>query len=211
MMRRFGTFGLFVVVVTALVFTLGLTGCDLLGEEEDSKKKSSGPSIGDEGEAGGVIFFVDEDGTFEWDYLEAWTADEEGLFQWKTENTATPGTNNLTGDGIRNTDVILAREGEEHPAAETVLEADHGGFGDWFLPSQNELVHMYAAREEIGGFEAGLYWSSSGAGVERAVLVGFDPDSHLAGATTQVNKNILHRVRLARASFPEVEDNGEDE
>ena len=106
--------------------------------------------IGAAGPAGGVVFYDKGEYTDGWRYLEAWTADEAGTYQWKTSDTDTPGTSTDLGSGHENT--YNAMSGTEHPAAEVVRNATHGGYSDWFLPSKEELNEMYIQREAIGGF-----------------------------------------------------------
>ncbi len=60
----------------------------------------------------------------------------------------------------------MISSGANHPAAQVVMDADHGGYSDWFLPSVEELNLMYENLhlEGLGDFllEAYTsYWSSS--------------------------------------------------
>jgi hypothetical protein len=49
-------------------------------------------------------------------------------------------------------------------AAQVVSVPEYGGYGDWFLPSKDELNLMYEnlKKQRIGGFSNNVYWSSSG-------------------------------------------------
>ena len=118
-------------------------------------------SIGDFGPAGGIVFYENPNYAVDgWRWLEAWTADEPGpYYQWKTTNTATPGTSTIVGSGYINT--YTAMVGTEHPATEIARIASYGGYADWFLPSKDELNLMYGQRGVIGGFAFDGYWSSS--------------------------------------------------
>lgn len=116
-------------------------------------------AVGDSGPAGGIIFYDKGSYSEGWRYLEAWTADETGGYQWKTSDTYTDGIETAIGTGHANTYSAMA--GSEHPAAIAARDATHGGYGDWFLPSYYELSSMYEQRGIIGGFETGEYWSSS--------------------------------------------------
>lgn len=92
------------------------------------------------GPAGGWIFY-DAGSTQAWGrYLEAWTADEPGTYQWKTTGDVTLGTAKTIGSGKANTYNVLLGNG--HPAAEVARNAIHGGFDDWFLPSEEEAIQM---------------------------------------------------------------------
>ncbi len=119
--------------------------------------------IGGRGPAGGIVFYDKGRESDGWRYLEAWTADEVGSNQWKTSRTETPGTSTAIGSGYRNTYTAMA--GTQHPAAEVVRNATHGGYTDWFLPSKDELnlmhENLHDIADPVGGFASGSYWSSS--------------------------------------------------
>ena len=36
-----------------------------------------------------------------------------------------------------------------------------GGYHDWFLPNQDELMELYRNKSAVGGFVDGYYWSST--------------------------------------------------
>jgi uncharacterized repeat protein (TIGR02543 family) len=151
-------------------------------------------AIGETGEAGGIIFYDDEaDGTDDISgarYLEAWTADE-GSYQWKTVNSSS-GTSTAVGSGYENT--YNAMTGTQHPAANVVRNATHGGSNDWFLPSKDELHLMYQNKGAIGGFASDYYWSSS----ENADFYGSSQDFG-SGIQDFNNKGASNRVRAIRA------------
>ncbi|WP_018526704.1 caspase family protein [Alkalispirochaeta alkalica] len=148
--------------------------------------------VGDRGPAGGVVFYDKGNTSGGWRYLEAWTADEDRRHQWKTSQTSTPGTSTAVGSGYRNTYTAMA--GSEHPAAQVAMNARHGGFNDWFLPSKDELNLMYQKREVIGGFASVDYWSSSESGSHGARYRGFGN-----GRQYRSNKRDSLRVRVVRA------------
>lgn len=149
--------------------------------------------IGDAGPAGGIVFYDKGEYTDGWRYLEAWTADEDGTYQWKTDNTSTPGTSTEVGSGYDNT--YSGMTGAEHPAAEVVRNATHGGYNDWFLPSSDELDQMYLQSGGIGGFASTYYWTSSEHwSRDSARIQTFDD-----GDTFYWNKDNDRRVRAARA------------
>ncbi len=66
------------------------------------------------------------------------------------------------GTGYPNTSALLAvcKSGD---AAEQVRGYEGGGMTDWSLPSKDELnaLYSYNGRDQIGGFAAFYYWSSS--------------------------------------------------
>jgi alpha-tubulin suppressor-like RCC1 family protein len=117
-------------------------------------------TVGAIGPAGGILFYENPNHAVDgWRWLEAWTADEPGTYQWKTSQTSTPGTATAIGNGYANT--YSAMLGAEHPAGEVARNVSHGGYSDWFLPSKDELNLMFDQKVVIGNFEPDLYWSSS--------------------------------------------------
>jgi hypothetical protein len=128
-----------------------------------------GYAIGEEGPAGGKIFYVDSDDDYPgWNYLEAALADIPGDIVWAVSGTTYAndwigGTETGIGSGKENTDKIVTKAGANAPAAQA-CGSTIGGFTDWFLPSKDELHEMYDKKEVIGGFVISnsiAYWSSS--------------------------------------------------
>lgn len=149
--------------------------------------------VGDRGPAGGIVFYDKGDDGEGWRYLEAWTADERGLYQWKTSDTHTINTtSSAIGRGYYNT--YTAMSGAQHPAAHVARNASHGGFNDWFLPSHDELRLMRHQREVIGGFASDHYWSSSAMRVLKYAWFQNISSGHLNALT----KTYSFRVRVIR-------------
>jgi hypothetical protein len=118
--------------------------------------------VGENGLAGGIVFYDKGEYCDGWRYLEAWTSDEEGTYQWKTSQTTTPGTSAEIVTGYENT--YNALYSHVHPAAAAVRDATHGGYDDWFLSSKDELDLLYLVRFAVGGFGSTYDWSSSESG-----------------------------------------------
>ncbi len=118
-------------------------------------------NIGDEGPAGGLIFWADD--TF---YLEAAPEDEAGFYKWSNtlEEIGTTETEVLTG---YNNTLKMLEQDETAPAALICNNKELNGYDDWFLPSQDELNLMYENLylQELGNFDDTLassyYWTSS--------------------------------------------------
>ena len=76
-----------------------------------------------------------------------------------------------------NTLLIVAQQTDDrffgNFAAKVAVEYNLGGYGDWYLPSKQELGIVYDLRNEIGGFEATNYWSSTEYNVGFAWGMGF--------------------------------------
>jgi len=154
--------------------------------------------IGAIGPAGGIIFYVDVPDAYPgWKYLEAAPADLTEQYAWASTsyiNTSIPDTETAIGRGRANTAVILAKDAAA-PAAKACADYEYGGYGDWFLPSKDELNAMYTNRTSIGGFIGGGYsWSSSEYNNSQALDRVFDADTQGHGG-----KEYGEWVRPARA------------
>ena len=137
--------------------------------------------VGDPGPGGGTIFYVDLTRPVGSQYFEAacagWTNSCDGTTddpqaEWADPEDKQgcdgdlPGADGLLiGTGEQNTADILAGCATWGIAAQLADEytrtVNGVVYGDWFLPSQDELHRMYAKRASVGGFLDNLYWSSS--------------------------------------------------
>jgi len=168
--------------------------------------------IGDDGPAGGIIFYIDKAEEHNWTYLEVapytteWTGKE-----WGDDPTEIGGDAALTsiGDGQAATDAIVAHMEEESitdTAAQIcdVLEHEYEGtiYNDWFLPSKDELGAIwdnivndgYGNNSGVGGFANENYWSSSESDFDDAWDQNF-----ASGFQEDYDKNLSKRVRAVRA------------
>jgi hypothetical protein len=85
-----------------------------------------------------------------------------------TQSTPVPGgTGADLGTGLANTDRIIAQAEAAGNADQTsyaagIARSYHGGgYTDWYLPSNDELLKLYSNRALIGGFTDTHYWSST--------------------------------------------------
>jgi hypothetical protein len=122
--------------------------------------------IGDEGPAGGIIFY--DKGTFSegWRYLEAAPPETEWIAEWGAVGTNIVNTGIGIGSGKENTEMLafaFTRLRDLGGAALTCSKMMYDGFNDWFLPSQGELNLMYKnlKRKGLGDFADEYYWSST--------------------------------------------------
>jgi hypothetical protein len=123
--------------------------------------------IGDQGPAGGIVFYVSNEGL---NGLEAAPVDQ-GEAEWGCFGEDVPGSFSAdVGAGRANTDLILdhicgiePREGEggiKYAAA--ILASDYrlGGYSDWYLPSTDE-VRIMIVSPFVSLENDAIYWSSS--------------------------------------------------
>jgi hypothetical protein len=76
--------------------------------------------------------------------------------------------NSALGGGFQNTLDINLGCGTALIAAKLALAYVNGGYTDWYLPSKDDLNKLYDARALIGGFQNGVYWSSTEASASNA-------------------------------------------
>ena len=106
---------------------------------------------------GGIIFYIDETGKHG---LIAAPGDQ-GQAKWGCSETSISGTSTAIGTGHANTTLIVNGCSEAGTAARICNDLSMGSYDDWFLPSKDELLLMYAQKKVIGGFARHEYWSSS--------------------------------------------------
>lgn len=164
--------------------------------------------IGDTGPAGGLIFYDDEDDGIDdiadARYLEAAPVSTEWTLKpWGGHNTAVSAAREYSvGTGAANTQAIVARFGNNEPydgradyAAKLAADLVHGGYDDWFLPSNLELslIRQNLVLNGQGGFSSpGSYWSSTEYAANAAYRHGF-PNS--SGYTSKFVEASVRAVR----------------
>ncbi len=121
---------------------------------------------------GGIIFWVDETGEHG---LACDTSDISTDIKWYNDSLR---VTNATGDGVgsgeMNTMLIVAQQTADAPdstfAALICANLVRGSYGDWYLPSKEELNLMYQNKALIdvaaianggSGFASTFYWSST--------------------------------------------------
>lgn len=121
---------------------------------------TGGYVMGGIGPGGGIIFHLTDDGK---KGLEA-APEDQGAGKWHnnefiTTNAAKSGING----GNFNTERIISNQGIGFYAALVAANYNGGGYGDWYLPSNDELNLMYKNLhlQSLGGFANGSYWSST--------------------------------------------------
>ena len=163
--------------------------------------------IGQNGPAGGLIFYdkgVHSDG---WRYLEMAPTNTEVRTQWMTQRwnreihgdndrpsafarygqlRVTPNDPEEIGVGMRYTRAIAEfwrRNGELRNPTILCSNLVINNFNDWFLPNSAELVQMYLfyRKTGLGGFTRDVYWSSSSYiyGVCNTVVIDFSGSGNM--------------------------------
>ena len=122
--------------------------------------------IGDQGPAGGIVFYDKGEFTDGWRYLEAAPSTSELSAIWSNQPIENINTDTGIGSGKTNTDYLyelLTLQGQTETAAQLAKKLKSDKYEDWFLPSKDELYLMYQNLHQngLGGFSDSVYWSSS--------------------------------------------------
>jgi len=115
---------------------------------------------------GGMVFWVDETGEHG---LVSSLEDIEPIsgditHQWSTAFEITGATDRDLNEGAMNTFFIIsAQRTDDDSGARLCADLDDGGYGDWYMPSVDELDLMYTNLHQagLGGFGDTFYWASS--------------------------------------------------
>lgn len=82
--------------------------------------------------------------------------------QWGCLGTAITGAQGTAiGTGNQNTLDIVAECTEANRAALNCYNLVSGGYSDWYLPSQDEMLAIWANKAILGGFNGSNYWTST--------------------------------------------------
>ena len=147
-------------------------------------------AIGDTGPAGGVVFNITNGGL---NGLEAAPVDQSAGAIWGCQGTELFVSENAIGTGAQNTADILAGCPDPGIAARIANDYTLNGFGDWFLPSQDELNKLYLQKAVLVGFTTAFYWSST----EGFAVTAWGQDFN-NGNVFNGNKNSNYGVRAIR-------------
>ena len=173
--------------------------------EEESNEKTT-IEIGDVYQ-GGIVFYIDNTGEHG---LIAAMEDVSTSTEWGCLSTYVDGADNLTlGSGYQNTlDIVdfncSTENGSDNTASKLTIELVHNTYDDWYLPSRDELFHMYLnigkggvdENYNIGVFSNSTYWSSSESNSFYAWTVNFTN-----GSSTSMLKNTFSNQLRAIRSF----------
>ncbi len=149
---------------------------------------------------GGIVAYILRPGETGYDAklkhgIIAASFDQSDGIQWSDGNYIVTGaTATAVGTGNANTIAIVAKQGAGSYAAQLCADLDLGGYKDWYLPSKDELNHLYENKSVVGGFATGYYWSSSEVDNDGAWVQGFN-----GGAQGNPNEGGRYCVRAVRA------------
>ncbi|MEI6336664.1 MAG: DNRLRE domain-containing protein [Methylococcaceae bacterium] len=157
-------------------------------------------NIGDNGPAGGKVFYVTDAGLHG---LEAAPADHSAYVQWGCYGTMLSGADgSAVGTGAANTADIVAGCAQSDTAAKIADAYVLNGYTDWYLPSIDELILLYQQKTVVGGFANTYYWSSSEEYNKAAICQNFvDGNQNIFGmyVSSGMSKDWARPVRAVRA------------
>lgn len=166
-------------------------------------------AIGDEGPAGGIIFYDKGSYSQGWRYLEAapagWAGTNDPWFDifWGCESVMVGETSTDVGAGFENTKRILSAGcAGDGSVLHIVANATVGGYTDWFLPSRDELYHLYNNLFNLGpnfhsvyGFQTKTYTSSSEYNATSAWGYDFAAGGNIQHAKSKIASIAVRAVR----------------
>jgi hypothetical protein len=141
---------------------------------------------------GGIVFYLDSTKVHG---LIMASADQSTSAQWGFFKEQIGANGKNIGDGKQNTDMISKTSTDKGIAANICSSLQLNGFGDWFLPSIEELKPMYYnfKAKALGNFSSTQYWSSSETDFNNAWMMNFG-----LGASTENNVVQYYCVRAVR-------------
>jgi hypothetical protein len=122
-------------------------------------------NVGEQGPAGGIIFYSKFDTLGGWNFIECAPNDLNSL-PWALNVSQQLNLSTGLGEGNNNTTNIVNANGlgGTDYAAKSCFTYIHGGFDDWYLPSRDEMITLYQNLfiQNLGNFTVGArYWTSS--------------------------------------------------
>ena len=163
-------------------------------------------SVGDYAQ-GGVVFWVDPSDSTKG--LVCAISDQSSAVSWNGGNPTFPSnaTNTAVGAGSSNTDQIISAfglDGNDY-AARLAYNFNGGGYNDWFLPSRDELLEIYANKSTVnsscisnGGdslSENDWYWSSSVSSTDQSLVWEVDMSNGNQQEGNRVGNNLVRAIR----------------
>ncbi|MDD4761291.1 MAG: DUF1566 domain-containing protein [Bacteroidaceae bacterium] len=141
---------------------------------------------------GGIIFWLDESGQ----HGLIVSPEDQGIDMVWDDNTqdVTRADRRGVGAGMYNTERIITKVGGSGVAAKLCSDYNGGGYGDWYLPSVDELYFLDEGQNAANIVITGYYWSSNEASNVSAYFYSFGN-----GTYTGDNKFQTYNVRAIRS------------
>jgi hypothetical protein len=181
-------------------------------------------NIGDEGPAGGIVFYEDIPQGY-WlpsgkRFVEIAAQDVSSSLQWGLNGVEVNDPGSQMGNGKLAHDAAIAvgaGTGTAVGACEAYTVTLNQGalwertFGDWFLPGLGEMARMYSYQTKAGSYSgltynnnnpglSGKYWTSSTATGSngKAYFEGFLPDGNSEQGSLEDGRTVQNKVRAIR-------------
>lgn len=121
--------------------------------------------------AGGIVIYLDATGIHG---IAAAMVDLGQFIPYGCSGTEIPGAQfSAVGTGQSNTNAILTACTTPGIGAQLCNDFVHNGFSDWYMPSFDEVLLMYASRDSLPGLSPGRYWSSTQVNATLAMILDF--------------------------------------
>lgn len=159
---------------------------------------SFSPVIIGQSKFGGVVFYVDESGQHG---LVAALSDQSSATWYNGNYKNTLAIRSGIYSGFNNTERINTEQGAGTYAASIATQNNSGGFGDWYLPSKDEMTKMFQQIAVIPAITAGAnYWSSTEESVSNAESTSLNAYQVIlsSGVSSLQTKSNSARVRAIR-------------
>ena len=148
---------------------------------------------GDQGPAGGIIFYTDQSSSSA-KYFEV-IVNASPSYAWGCYGTELSSISLITGSGLANSNSILSNCGS-NTAAAYCINLVSNGFSDWYLPSIAELGSLYSfSKSNPDRINARQYWSSSQWDANQAYGIDFAASS----SWVKINKTSSYPVIAIRS------------
>ena len=154
--------------------------------------------LGENGPAGGIVFYDKGEYTDGWRYFEISPIDQSKSIKWYAGSPAN--TLKTIGAGYSNTQKITEYSKEEigSYAASICKMYTINNFSDWFLPSLEELSLIYVnlKQKEISNLSNDWYWSSSEGGFSNGYAWGIDFKDGKQSTRAKGGENSVRAIRM---------------
>jgi len=220
-----GTFTVNFTTPVALASSVAKISLQSLGHAAGNCATENICSVGDIGPGGGTVFYVSSAFTetgatcstnchyLEWapvswastqsqngSFIEPGTATTDaGTYVFPANNLL--GTSTALGSGFNNTSLMATAPSPGTSSTNAALAsrlyaASDTSAGQWFLPSQQELILMaQSSAQAIGGFQARYYWTSTEQGATNQIEVHMPDAGISADARGSVNSHLFRPIR----------------